>query len=384
MGERSAATAAFVLNGAAFATWAPRIPTVQDALGLDAALLGLALSAGGAGGLLFTYPAGRLADRFGSRRTLLAAVLALTVCMPLLGLAPVWWAFAAAMLLLGATDALMDVSMNAYAVVAERRAGRPLLNGFHAAWSVGAVAGGLLGSAAAAARVPVAVHLLAVVAAGGLVTVLSLLSGTHDAPPLARKRTARPRPAPALLLLGAIVLFAAFIEDVPTSWSAVYLADGLGTGPGLAGLALAAFLAGMTAGRLAGNRLVAAFGPTTVLIAGALLAAVGCVAGLAVATPVAAIAGFTLIGLGASPIFPVAFSLAGRLGGEHPGAAVAVVSLISRAGFLIAPFSVGVLVEWTGFPWALSVVAVAALIVALLAGLVSSVGAPGAAAPARR
>lgn len=384
MGDRWAVTAAFVMNGVAFATWAPRIPAVQDRLGLDAAQLGLALSAAGVGGLLFTYAAGRLADRFGSRRTLLVAVAALVVCLPLLGVAPVWWAFAVAMLLLGATDALMDVSMNAYAVDVERRDGRSLLSGFHAAWSIGAVAGGLLGSAAAASGVPVALHLLTVVAVAGLVTLTAILHGTDHARPAARKRQVRTRPAPALLLLGVIVLVAAFIEDVPISWSAVYLTDGLGTGPGPAGLALVAFLAGMTAGRIAGDRLVDRFGPATVLTAGGLLAAVACLASLAVASPAAAITGFAVIGLGASPIFPVAFSLAGRLGGDNPGAAVAVVSLISRLGFLIAPASVGVLVEWAGFPWALSIIAVAAVTVTLLAGPVSAAGSASPAVRAHR
>lgn len=381
MGERWAVTAAFVMNGAAFATWAPRIPAVQDRLGLDAASLGLALSAGGLGGLLFTHAAGRLADRFGSRRTLIAAVIALTVCLPLLGLAPAWWAFAVTMLLLGAADALMDVSMNAHAVHVERRAGRSLLNGFHAAWSIGAVAGGLLGSAAAAFGVPVALHLLAVVTAGGAVTLSSLLSGTGHAPPIPRKRPTRSRPAPALLLLGVIVLVGAFIEDVPNSWSAVYLTDSLGAGPGPAGLALVAFLTGMTAGRMAGNRLVDRFGPTAVLTGGGLLAALACLTSLAVGSPAAAIAGFAVIGLGASPIFPTVFSLAGRYGGDTPGAAVAVVSLVSRVGFLIAPFSVGLLVDWAGFPWALSVVAVAALTVTLLAGLLRSRGPAGETEP---
>ncbi|MEU4426198.1 MFS transporter [Actinoplanes sp. NPDC024001] len=366
---RWAVLAAFFTNGAAFATWAPRIPTVQDSLSLDATMLGLALTSGALGGLLFTLPAGAIVDRLGSRRALLTAITALCLCLPLPGLAGGWWPLAAAMLLLGAIDSLMDVAMNAHGVLLEQRSGRSMLNGFHASWSVGAVTGGVAGAAAAAAGLPVWAHLLA---AGTLLGTITLLLGrgllTHRQPrPQGGRRTRIARPTPILAVAGLLVLAAAFIEDVPQSWSAVYLSTGLGAGPGVAGLAFVAFSVFMAAGRFVGDRLTDRFGQSRVLFTGGLLITFGFAAGLAINHPAAAIAGFALVGLGASPIFPTAFSVAGRAAGTSGAAGIALVSMVSRFGFLLAPLLVGVLADATNFRYALGVVVLAGAVVTVLA-----------------
>ena len=51
----------------------------------------------------------------------------------------------AALMLLGAANGGLDVSMNAQAVVVERGYGRPIMSSFHAAWSFGGLAGAALG-----------------------------------------------------------------------------------------------------------------------------------------------------------------------------------------------------------------------------------------------
>ncbi len=378
---RIAVLALFFTNGALFANWAPRIPSVQDGLAINATMLGVALTGLGVGGLLFTLTAGTLVDRIGSRRVLLASTAALCAGLVLPALAPTWWALCLALVVLGAADAAMDVSMNAQGVLVEQRSGRPLLNGFHASWSVGAVAGGLVGTAAAAVRVPPAVHFLATGAVLGAVVLVvrqRLIDDEERAGALAtgtKRRGGIGRPAPALLLLGLMVVFAAQIEDVPQSWSAVYLSD-LGAGPGTAGLAFVAFSVFMTAGRLVGDRLVERLGPSVVVTGGGLLVALAFGVGLLVASPLATITGFALAGLGASPMFPVAFSMVGRLPGVLPGAGIATVSLVSRLGFLAAPLLVGGLVGVTTFQVALSVVVVAGLGAAALAPRLSRLQVP--------
>ena len=59
-----------------------------------------------------------------------------------------------AAVVLGAVHGMLDVSMNAHAVAVERRLGRPIMNGCHAAWSVSAVVASLIGAALIAAEVP--------------------------------------------------------------------------------------------------------------------------------------------------------------------------------------------------------------------------------------
>src|SRR3546814_14013851 len=90
--------------------------------------------------------------------------------------------------------------------------------------------------------------------------------------------------------------------------------DVFGTEAGTAAYGFAAYSLTMTAGRFAGDRLVAALGPATVLRVGGLLVAVGLGLGLLLHHPVAALLAFPAVGLGLSNIVPVLRSVERRVG----------------------------------------------------------------------
>ncbi|MDJ0363330.1 MFS transporter [Rhodococcus sp. H29-C3] len=365
---------AFLVNGAIFANWAPRIPLIQGNLGIDPALLGLALAGLGIGGLLLTPIAAAAIGRFGSRQVLLVSVIALCGSLILPAIAPTWWALLATLVLLGGSDAVMDVAMNTQGVLLEKRTHRSLLNGFHAAWSVGTVVGGLAGTAAASIGMPVAAHFAAVsVILGSSALVASRWfprpapseENNHDKQDPGTPRTIF-GPSAALSLLGLIVLFAALIEDVPQSWSAVYLSSELEASSGTAGLAFVAFSTAMLIGRLISDRLVDRWGASNILIVGGVFVACAFGASIAIVTPITAIIAFAVAGLGASPIFPIAFSLAGRLPKIASGTAIGTISMVSRIGFLIAPLAVGATASAFSFGLAFTLIALSGLAVAAL------------------
>ena len=125
-----------------------------------------------------------LIQRLGS-----ATVASVGLVVPALALAAVplsggWAAFAVLMFAFGASDAAVDAGQNAHGFRVQRRYGRSLVNGFHGLWSVGAVVGGLLGSAAAGLQVPLPVHLstcAVVFTVLALTTRRLLLPGPEDA-----------------------------------------------------------------------------------------------------------------------------------------------------------------------------------------------------------
>ena len=89
--------------------------------------------------------------------------------------------------------------MNAQGVELERRYERPILSGLHAGHPFGLVAGGLAGTAAAAAGVPVRAH-FAAAAATGLLAALAATSLARAGSRPARRasvRAAEPPPAAA-------------------------------------------------------------------------------------------------------------------------------------------------------------------------------------------
>lgn len=360
----------FFVNGTLLTNWLPRIPTVKASLGLSEGALGLALLGVGAGALIGSLAASPLVARWGSRAAALVACVAMSLWLPLLGVASSAVLLGVSLAAVGFADAVMDVAMNAHGVEVQRRYGRSILNGFHGWWSLGSVTGGVSGTLAAAWRVPVAVQLglvAALLCALALGTSGLLLSSGVDRH-MSRSGGRRLRFTRSLALLGGLTLLGAAVEDTPGSWSAVYLREQMGTSPGVAGSAYAVFAVAMTIGRLLGDRLVDRFGAARTVRVGALLAAGGLAGGMAGGSVASAMVGFALTGLGVAPIFPATFGAAADLPDLPSGSGIAAVSLVARGGFLLAPPLVGFAAELAGLRLAVGGVAIVALAAALLAG----------------
>jgi fucose permease len=387
---RTAVTLVFLAHGLTGAAWVARIPQIKRDLGLDAGALGLALLGAPIGVVLAVRAAGWAVARFGSRNTTLASSAAAALSLVPLGLAWNIGALTFSLFLMGAALGLMDVGMNAQGVAVERGYGRPLMSGLHGAYSIGTLGAALVGSAAAHLDVPVVAH-LSVAAVALLVLVFfggrGLLGASADVLPeaLTGKEATDRRPDEKgtasfrsgrwmLALLGVIGLCSFVGEGAMADWTAVYLRETLGTDAGVAGLGFAGCSVAMAAGRLSGDRLVARFGPVTVLRAGSLIAACGLGTGLAAGDPVVAVAGFTLFGLGVAPVAPVTFSAAGNLPGVPAATGISRVTAVGYTGLLGGPPVIGFVAQGVGLTWALAVpVGLAALIV-LLAGATATAG----------
>jgi MFS family permease len=370
--SRLAVLVIFFISGFGFASWAVRIPAVQESLDLGEGLLGVALLGMAAGSLVSMPLAGWLVSRLGSRVVVGATALSYSVALPLLAVAPNLALLAAALTLVGVATGSLDVSMNAQAVAVEKGHERQIMSSFHAAFSLGGLAGATGGGVIAAWGVGVAPHLAGV--AGLSLAALALAYRRMLPAGVDRGESGEPafaRPTRALAGLGVISFCVLLGEGAMADWSAVYLNGTLGTGTGLAAAGFAAFSAAMVAGRLLGDRLAARFGPVALVRAGAAVSAVGLGVSLAVAHPAAALVGFGCAGLGFSIIFPMALSAAGRAKGTATGPAIAAVSTAGYFGFLVGPPSIGFTAEVVGLGGALFI------IVALSAAIVPLAGSAG-------
>jgi MFS family permease len=369
-----AVAAAFVVNGLGGPSFLPRLPERQASLGLSDAGLGVVLVSMAAGALVASPLAGRLIGTLGSRPVVVGSALALGASLWTAGAAPTGQTLALALAVIGASDAAMDTAMNANAAAYEGRTARSIMHRLHGAWAVGALAAAGVAAVAAAVRVPLTVQLAVtgLVIAGTVVAVRTgLVPGRHAPPPVAAA-PASPSASPGavwvrpLVVLGLLTVGGAIIEGAPADWSALRL-ERLGTGPGTAALGVAAFMAGMLAGRAAGDHLTDRYGGATVLRGGMALVATGLGLGVALDQPVAFALGLVLAGAGASAFFPLAFSAAARLPGVAPGAGAATVSLAARLGFLAEPLVMGALAEAIGLRWAFLFVAGVAAVLAAAA-----------------
>ncbi|HEX3761196.1 MAG TPA: MFS transporter [Kofleriaceae bacterium] len=348
----------FLLCGIGAASWAPMVPFAKDRLALDEAQLGVVLLCMGVGSTVSMPLAGWVTQRHGSRVVLPISAALVCVALPLLAIAPSTAALAAALALFGAGLGVMDVAMNAHAVEVERLHGSPLMSGFHALYSVGGLAGSAGMSALLTTGVPlvgcatgIAVLLLAVVATQSR----HLLAATTDR---AATRSMFALPSATAVSIGLLCLVLFLAEGAMLDWSAELLRSARGVARSDTGVGYAAFSIAMAAGRLLGDRLTAALGPTRIVRHGSLIAAAGFVLAAALPWPATSLIGFVLVGIGAANIVPVLFSAAGRLPGTAPGVAIATVTTFGYTGLLTGPALIGLVARAVSLPVALGGVAI--------------------------
>jgi MFS family permease len=401
---RAAVTAYFCLFGVVLAVWITRIPAIKARLRLNDGVLGVALFAIPVGLLLVTLVAGRLVDRFGSARVTRVAGICMALSLIPPALAGNLGALMAALFVFGAAAGALDVGMNANGILVERVRGRPVMSSLHAGYSIGALAGAVLGGLFAGAGIsPLATFLIvglpsaAVAVTGGRWLITEPAAGRLDDPgpaaapgaaagpgPVAGEagtwpqpggdrrpagRLGRPaRPGAVILLLGTVGLCGLLVEGATADWSAVYLHDNLGTSAGFAAAGFAAFALAMTAGRLLGDWLAARFGPVRLVRVSGVVAAAGLAGGLVSGSPVGGVAGFAVLGAGLACIAPQVFLAGGSADPARPGHGLARVVGMSYLGMVGGPVLIGGAATLIGLRLALAIPVVLALCVAALAG----------------
>jgi MFS family permease len=374
----------FAVLGVTNGDWLARIPALAHSLHLSNGMLGLVLLAVAAGSFAVAPVAGAIVDRMGSRGPTVAGGCAVALVPISFGLAPGQVALMAAMFAFGVVAGLLDVSMNAQAVQLQQSVGRQLMTSFHACYSFGALAGGLVGGAFAWRNVGTAADFAAVAIP---LAALAALSGrfllARGAPASARPEQFANAPAATvtatasrrrglritpLAVLSLLALCSLLGEGAADGWSAVYLRDNLRTSAGFAAMGYAAFALTMAAGRLVGDRLADRFGPVALLRAGGVLAAAGMAIVLLTAAPVGALAGFAVYGAGLSCTFPQLLAVAGVIRPERPGSAIGTVAGTGYAGLLTGPVLIGGVASLAGLSAALGLPALLALGIAVGAG----------------
>lgn len=388
---RTTLTIFFALDGFLFAGWVVRIPAIKQQTGASASDLGLALLGVSAGAVVTMMFTGRMCARFGSHPVTVVSSLLLALSIALPARTHSALTLGLVLLLFGAAYGALNVSMNSAAVDFVAALRRPVMSSFHAAFSLGGMAGAGLG-ALVAGGLSASTHLLALTGVGLLVTVLagpSLLR--HTLPP-----AAGPAPSPGkaaaprrldrrtrrlVVLFGVIALCTAYGEGALADWGALHLAQDLDAGAGLAAAGYSLFALAMTVGRLSGTALLERLGQTRTLVAGGVLAALGMLLGALAPTTWLALAGFAVTGLGLANIFPVAVARAGALAGPS---GVAAASTLGYGGMLLGPPAIGFLADWFSLPVALTTVALLAAAAALIGYSARNVSVPDSGAPAHR
>jgi len=347
---RLATRLAFLVAGFAVACWAPLVPFAKERLMVNDAVLGLLLLCLGVGSIVAMTVTGVVNARYGSKPMILAGCLGLTVILPLLPLARSALELASFLFVFGASLGSLDVAMNIHAVEVERIAGRSLMSGFHALYSIG----GCVGAGFMTFLLSVHFGAFASTVTGA---ILMLIATAFIRPRLLRGGgTERSHvsviPRGIVWLLSVLTAITFLSEGAVLDWSALLMTSTRLVTDARGGLGYMLFSVAMTTGRLFGDAVVGRIGDRNTLFWGSILAAAGfaCVAAASVA-PVAML-GFVLIGAGASNIVPVLFRRAGAQTVMPSGLAVAAISTFGYAGILVGPAAVGYVAKLSSLPTA--------------------------------
>ncbi len=365
--HRLAVSIAFLAFGAACGSWVPRLPAIKDQLKITDGQVGLALLAFAAGAVAGAALSRMILAR-GARRFVRIGTLALCAALIGPGFAKGLTALIASLVVMGVCAGFLDVLENAQAAELERNTGRPLINGFHGFWSLGAIVGSVTAGAAAYAGVA---PLPQFIAAGGLIAAGSAAflrelpdtrSGSIHATSLAGGRL---RWTGSVTAVAAIALCGILVEGA-SDWSALYLRELSQASDAVAAAGFACFWAAATLTRFRADLLTAHTSPAAVARLGALVATCGIA--LAVAFPAlpGPLIGFALAGVGAAVLVPLAFSAAANLG--QSGTALTLVTSTGYVGSIVGPALIGAVADHAGLRFGICIPLLAAVIVVALAG----------------
>lgn len=339
--------AVFFLQPIAFGAWLPRIPDIQQRLGLGPGDLAFALLGLPIGTLLTLIFAGRLVAHVGSRATIIYGFAVFLAIVGLPAFAQNFWFLFIALAATGAALSVLELGLNVAADEVEKAGGLLIMNTCHGFWSLGIMTGSLVGAGLAALGIEPqwsVVGTAAVVLPLALIAAISipdLRSG--EQPEAQQARWAFP--GRTLLGICLFVFGITMTEGAIADWSAVYLRDAFALGPGPAGLGYAIFAGMVAVGRFVGDRLKTRFGPRALARFCGTLALAGIALVAAAPSTTLAFAGFALIGFGVSVGFPLAVTAAAGLTDRPTAASVAILSFVALSGFLIGPPLIGYVAE---------------------------------------
>ncbi len=359
----------FFLLGLCFASWASRIPTIQQKFSLTNAQLGLMLLAIPIGSLLSLLFSGWLVTRFGSKRIVTNAVILYSLLLVTLGGAPTVPLLVAGLVLFGMAGNTANIAVNTQAVGVEAKYERNIMASFHGLWSLAGFTGASIGGFMMGREIIPFQHFIIIMA---LILVGVAISFQYLLPDQERSGEKTPffaKPDKQLFILGLISFCSMICEGAMFDWSGIYFEKVVKAEASQVGAGFIAFMCTMATGRFVADRVISKFGfKRTIQYSGVLIAS-GLTLAVLLPTIYFSILGFFLVGFGVSSIVPLVYSEAGKSKKLSPGLALAVVSSIGFLGFLAGPPLIGIVAGLSSLRVSFIIIAAMGITVTMIVNL---------------
>lgn len=357
----------YCCQGLIFASWASRIPHLKASLNLDDSAWGTMLLMLALGQGIGMTMSGFLVSIFGSKKILFVTLLLCPLMLLPIALASNIYLFSAALIAFGIVSNFLNISLNAQGIATEALYDKSIMSSFHGGWSLGGFVGVLIGLLMIKFHVHIVTQYLiisAVIIVTGLLNFRYLPNEqkkvkTEDAD---NKKISK-KPEKFLYLLGLVAFFAMFIEGTMFDWSGIYFKEIIQVEPSKVLIGFAGFMVMMAAGRFVSDKIADRFGRAYVIRVCGLLSFTGLVIAIVFPYLIPATLGFMMVGLGASSIVPMVYSIAGKNTKLPSGLALTVVASISFLGFLLGPPVIGYVSSMFNLKYSFALAACCAIII---------------------
>ena len=343
-------------------------PSMSVSFGQPVGALGLVLPFAVVSSMLSSASTGVLLARIGLGRILAGSIGLYALALLAQSLAPAFWVFVVAAVVLAAGSGAIDAALNAFAA---GHFNARQITWLHAVYGLGAAAGPLLFVATAAAGLSWRWAFALVAALQAVLTVVfALTSQLWETPKRSRRKSSgQPRSGlraalrlPAAIWSGlSIFALQTGVESGTALWAYLFLTDARAVPSGVAAAAVSGYWVALLLGRVVLGPVAIRTGPHPVLVA--CQAGMGVGATLLLLPGLAAVGGIVVLGLCAAPMFPLlTLTTPERVGAAWTDRAIGLQSAASAAGSATLPALIGLLIV----PFGSRVIAPSLLVLVLL------------------
>lgn len=343
--------AGFFLFAFAFGGLVSRLADVQLAYSMSEGTLGLTLVGASVGSLVSLSLSPAVIRRLGVKPTLYVALIGMPVIVALVPLMPNAPTLFVLLGMLGLLTGAVEVTVNVEADRVEATIGRRIMSRSHGFWSLGFFSAAVVGALMRQLDVPMLAHfwtMAAITAVATHVTITGMTPAPNRSDGSAEAPAGLSLPTGAILALCAVGIAPMLVEGAGTDWSIIYMRDVFSTAPFVSGLSLIFVSLAMTVARLSMDPFVERFGPRIIAYVLLTVSAVGVGAVGLAPSPAVALAGFALMGLGASAVYPLAVSAAAQRTDRPAETNVASLAQTTFVVFFLGPPLLGFIAEFIG------------------------------------
>jgi MFS family permease len=370
--SRWAVSTIFFCYGLTFASWASRIPTIQEKFNLSESELGTLLLMLPIGSFISLPIAGFLVAKWNSFLVTRLAIILYLISLVAIAISENIFLLGVVLFLFGLMGNMVNIAINTQAVGLEKEYKKNIMASFHGMWSLAGFFGAIIGAFMIGNAIILQYHYTIVFSASIIAAVISFKFLIKSDADQSEDKPIFAIPDKPLLLLGIIAFCSMMCEGTMFDWSGVYYKKVVNAPKDILGLAYTFFMVSMAGTRFLADYFTTKFGVKKVVFFSGVLNFSGMLILILLPGKIISLIAFFIIGAGVSSVIPLVFSLAGKSKTMSSSVALAAVSTMGFFGFLLGPPMIGYLAAWLNLQVSFSFIAVMALCVTILATQIKS------------